>query len=189
MKIKIGILIILIAVIGFFVWQNTSQKSNGGDKFVLSVNSWVGFGPFWLAKEKGFFDELGINVDIQTMEDTGQRKIALAKGDIDGLGDTVDLLVLERDENVPAIAVMQIDMSNGADGILATENIKDISDLKGKKIAVLLKRTAVLVEDVSPLANPSWRRRGMLRFSWCARGAAVWPPPLPRFGELVRVSP
>lgn len=133
---KILVLVGIVIIASFATWFYNSQKPTGGDKFVLSVNSWVGFGPFWLAKEKGFFDEQGINVDIQTMEDTGQRKIALAKGDIDGLGDTVDLLVLERDENVPAVAVMQIDASNGADGILATENIKNVANLKGQKIAV-----------------------------------------------------
>ena len=55
---------------------------------------------------------------------------------LSGLGDTVDLLVLERDEDVPAVAVMQIDASNGADGSLATENIKNVSNLKKKKIEV-----------------------------------------------------
>ena len=128
---KILVLVGIVIIASFAMWFYNSQKPTGGDRFVLSVNSWVGFGPFWLAKEKGFFDEQGINVDIQTMEDTGQRKIALVKGDIDGLGDTVDLLVLERDENVPAVAVMQIDASNGADGILATENIKNVANLKG----------------------------------------------------------
>lgn len=135
-NIKIAALIVIVIIAGFASWSYNYQKPRSNEKFVLSVNTWVGFGPFWLAKEKGFFDEQGINVDIQTMEDTGQRKIALVKGDIDGLGDTVDLLVLERDEDVPAVAVMQIDASVGADGILATENIKDVVSLKSQKIAV-----------------------------------------------------
>jgi len=126
-NIKIAALIVIVIIAGFAGWSYNYQKPRSNEKFVLSVNTWVGFGPFWLAKEKGFFDEQGINVDIQTMEDTGQRKIALVKGDIDGLGDTVDLLVLERDEDVPAVAVMQIDASVGADGILVTENIKDVA--------------------------------------------------------------
>lgn len=136
-KIAIGALLVIVVVavvVIYFVKQNPATERV--PKFTLSVNSWVGFGPFWLAQEKGFFKDEGVDVNIVTMEDTAQRKIAMIKGDIDGLGDTVDLLVLERDEKVPAVAVMQIDVSNGADGILVTDDIKTIQDLKGKKIAV-----------------------------------------------------
>ena len=147
MNKKLLIVILLVAIIAIITvvyrQQLTSKNIKTQEvvqkelpKFKLSVNSWVGFGPFWLAKEKNFFKDEGIDVEISTIEDTAQRKIVMAKGDIDGLGDTVDLLVLERDENVPAVAVMQIDLSNGADGILVTDDIKSIQDLKGKKIAV-----------------------------------------------------
>lgn len=105
-------------------------------KFNLSVNSWVGFAPFYLAQEKGIFKEEGVDVNIVLMDDTAQRKAALLKGDVDGLADSVDLLVMERDEKVPAVAVMLNDLSNGADGILVDESIKTVKDLKGKKIAV-----------------------------------------------------
>lgn len=133
-KIIIGILTVLVAAV-VVVLLLQGRQSFEQQKFTLSVNSWVGFGPFWLALEKGFFRDEGVEVKIVTLEDTAQRKAAMLKGDIDGLGDTVDLLVLERDEGVPAVAVMEVDVSNGADGILATDDIKSVQDLKGKKIA------------------------------------------------------
>lgn len=135
-KIIITILLVGIVAMASIVYFSSRQATKTTPKFTLSVNSWVGFGPFWLAQEKGFFKEEDVDVKIVTMEDTAQRKSAMIKGDIDGLGDTVDLLVLERDEKVPAIAVMQIDVSNGADGILVTNDINRVQDLKGKKIAV-----------------------------------------------------
>ena len=102
----------------------------------LSVNSWIGYGPFYLAQEKGFFTDEGLDVSIVTTEGTAERKAAMVANRIDVLGDTVDLLVLSRDEQVPSVAVMELDVSNGADGIIVTDDIKTVADLKGKSIAV-----------------------------------------------------
>lgn len=137
-KIFAAIVIVAVVALAAFAFslrqKQTSPKQT--EKFNLSVNTWVGFGPYWLAQEKGFFKDEGVDVNISVVDDSAQRKAIMVKGDIDGLGDTVDLLVLERDEKVPAVAVQQIDVSNGADGILATDDIKTVQDLKGKKIAV-----------------------------------------------------
>jgi NitT/TauT family transport system substrate-binding protein len=168
-KLIIAILFLAVAAVIIIVFKQQAASNNRKSqevsqkelpKFKLSVNSWVGFGPFWLAKEKNFFEGEGVDVEISTIEDTAQRKSAMIKGDIDGLGDTVDLLVMERDEKVPAVAVMQIDLSSGADGILVTDDIKSVKDLKGKKIAVqrnfvsesflnyVLKKNGLLPNDV-----------------------------------------
>jgi NitT/TauT family transport system substrate-binding protein len=104
--------------------------------FRLNVDTWVGYAPFWLGIDKGLFDEQGVTVQITTMPDVGQRKTSMIKGVTDGIAETVDMLVLDREERVPSIAVMQLDVSNGADGILATNNIRTVEDLRGKRIAV-----------------------------------------------------
>lgn len=126
------ILILLGVTFGVVALRNGEEDSS----FTLSVNSWVGFAPFWLAQEKGFYEDEGVIVKIVTIDDTAQRKAAMIRGSIDGLGDTVDLLVLSRAQEVPSVAVMQIDVSNGADGILVTENINSVSDLEGQTVAV-----------------------------------------------------
>ncbi len=128
-----GILLLLIINKANNVFDNDLKNKN---RFVLGVNTWVGFAPFYLAKEKGFFEEEGLEVDIIVIEDVAQRKIAMIRGDIDGLGDTVDLLVLSRFQNIPSIAVMQIDVSDGADGIVVSKDISTIQDLKHTPIAV-----------------------------------------------------
>lgn len=136
--LSVIIVIVIIALIGAGIWflsARNKSKTTEIPKFNLSINTWVGFGPFYLAKEKGFFNDEGIDVNITVMEDAAQRKSAMINGSVDGLGDTVDLLVLSRDEGVPSVSVVQIDESNGADGILTTNNINSVKDLKGKKIA------------------------------------------------------
>jgi NitT/TauT family transport system substrate-binding protein len=134
-KIIVGI-ILTIAVVGGVSYYHLNQKSKTDlPIFTLSVNTWVGFGPFYLAQEKGFFADERVEVDIRTIEDVAQKKSAIKQGRVDGLGDTIDSFVLAVDEDVPVTAVAQLDISNGADGILTIEGINTIRDLKGKKIA------------------------------------------------------
>src|SRR5437660_5294221 len=132
---------LVVLVLGaFFVggWLLLAKKNrrSGAPGFVLNVDTWVGYAPFWLAKDKGFFQEGGLDLNIVTMPDVGQRKASMLTGSSDGIAETVDMLVLDREEKVPSIAVMVIDFSNGADGILATDQVKSIQDLRGKRIAV-----------------------------------------------------
>ena len=140
----LSLIVIIAAVAATFAWSKQIHKSNPQvlgiqktqSKLRLGVNTWVGYGPFWLAQDKGFFKDEGMEVEISVIEDSAQRKAAVLNKNIDALGDTVDLLVLARDQKIPSVAVMQIDISNGADGILAGPGINTIEDLKGKKIAV-----------------------------------------------------
>lgn len=135
--ILLGIILVSL-IVGSVVFLSRQNKSNSSGlvQFNLSVNTWVGYGPMYLAKEKGFFADEGVDVNIAVLEDTAQRKAAMINGTVDGLGDTVDLLVLSRDESVPSVTVLEVDESDGADGILATSDIKTVQNLKGKKIAV-----------------------------------------------------
>ena len=58
----------------------------------LGVSTWVGFGPFYIAKEKGFFDEEGVAVDLITIDEQKVRFAELAAGNLDGLATTVDTM-------------------------------------------------------------------------------------------------
>lgn len=135
-KWLLGLLIVALLVAGGITLSRNKSTSTGMTTFRLATNTWVGYGPLYLAQEKGYFSEENIDVSIIVMEDVSQRKAALVKGDVDGVGDTIDSLVLARDQQVLGKAVLELDVSNGADGILVTDSIKSVQDLKGKKIAV-----------------------------------------------------
>jgi len=165
---SLGIILIGFIVGGvYFLYHKNNKGSEGLDQFNLSVNTWVGYGPLYLAQEKGFFKDEGVNVNITILEDTAQRKAAMMNGTVDGLGDTVDLLVLSRDEGVPSVTVLQVDESNGADGIVTTNDIKTVQGLKGKKIAVqknfvgesflmyVLKKNGMSLSDVNEVDTES----------------------------------
>jgi NitT/TauT family transport system substrate-binding protein len=135
-----GVVAILMVLVIFVITKNSSAPGGvstvQNPKFRMSFVTWVGYAPFWLAQDKGFFKDEGVNVDINIIEDTAQYRAALKSGSLDGIGDTADSTVLARSQGVPAVIVGQVDFSDGADGIVAIDSIKSVKDLKGKTIAV-----------------------------------------------------
>ena len=39
----------------------------------LAHSTWVGYGPFYIARDKGFFKDEGVDVELTIMEDTPIR--------------------------------------------------------------------------------------------------------------------
>ncbi len=102
----------------------------------IGFNTWVGYGPFYIAQEKGFFSKHSLNVDLQRIEGTGDRRSALIAGRLEGMGSTVDDLVIGAAQGVEAKMVLALDESAGADGILTEVGVEDVKDFQGKTIAV-----------------------------------------------------
>lgn len=102
--------------------------------FKINVDTWIGYAPLYLAQEKGFFDD--IDVQIVTTPDVAQRKLILERGENQAIAETVDQLVLDHSQGIHSVAVTGMDFSNGADGIVAVDSVKTIQDLKGKNVLV-----------------------------------------------------
>jgi NitT/TauT family transport system substrate-binding protein len=104
--------------------------------FRIAFNTWIGYSPLVIAKEKGFLKEAGIDANISILEGIGEKNSALIRGDIDGVGHTADSAVTSVASGVDGQIVYVFDRSLGADGILAKKRIRTISDLKGQKVAL-----------------------------------------------------
>lgn len=130
--------IITLVVIGLLISGLAASKRSAkqGATFDILTNTWVGIGPLYLAQEKGFYEEEGLKVNVVINEDVAARKAALTSGRVESILDTVDSVVLERAENVPAVVALTGAESRGADGILVKNTIKSVSDLKGKEVFV-----------------------------------------------------
>lgn len=137
-KFWVGILIILVAVFGFVVWYSTSQKTESpttGQPLKIGLNPWIGHGQYYIAKEKGFFEKEKVNVELINFDDNATGKQLINTSKIDAISFTPETIVVLNDAGVKIKAVAITDTSKGADGIVASKEIKDISDLKGKKVA------------------------------------------------------
>lgn len=102
----------------------------------VSVNSWVGFGPLFVAKKEGLFQKHGLDVDIVKIESSSDRRAALAADRIDILGSTLDDLAVGLSQGVEGRAFACADFSNGGDGILGHGAIDNLSKLVSEPIAV-----------------------------------------------------
>jgi NitT/TauT family transport system substrate-binding protein len=102
----------------------------------IRYSVWVGYGPLFIAKEKGYFKEEKVDVDLVNIEDPKEGFAALAAGRIHGVVSTVDTMVLYLKTGKEYQYVLALDDSAGGDGIVARKEIKTVKDLKGKKVAV-----------------------------------------------------
>lgn len=126
----------LSLVLGICLFVSLScQKSTQTDTLRITVNSWVGFGPLYVAKEHGIFQKHGLNVEIFKLENAPDRRAALLSDRVDILGSTLDDLAVTISQGVDAVAFACADFSNGADGIIAANGISSLDKLIEVSIA------------------------------------------------------
>ena len=111
------------------------QKKETAPTYRIGLGPWVGFGPFYLAEQKGYFKDAGIQVDLIVLTGLSERNSALKSGRVDGLAAPVDYFVLSAGNNLTTTIVMAVDESVGGDGIVANNSIQNIHDLIGKRVA------------------------------------------------------
>ncbi len=102
----------------------------------IACSTWVGYGPLYLARDKGFFYDNGVEVELISIEDRKESNIALASGVIDALATVIDQEVLLYAEGIDLKCFLALDESYGGDGIIAESSIKSIADLKGSTIGL-----------------------------------------------------
>jgi len=106
------------------------------DTVKIAHSTWVGYGPLYIARDKGMFKQNGVDVDLIVMEDPKERFPTLMADKIQMIASTVDTALLYLKKPNDFQYVVAIGDSNGGDGIVAIKDIKTIADLKGKKVAV-----------------------------------------------------
>ncbi len=126
--------LIFLSVI-FLLIGCQAQRTDSDEPLRIGLVTWIGYGPFYVAQEKGFFSENGVEVEFERIEGDAARRAAIASGDLDGSALTLDVVVVLRSQNIPVKAVMAIDASLGGDGIIVTDDIRSVEDLKGRQVA------------------------------------------------------
>jgi NitT/TauT family transport system substrate-binding protein len=127
------LLVVAATLLGSSACQRKIEQPPAEAPLKLTVNSWVGWGPLFIAREKGYFD--GLKLDIAFTEDAGARRSAMIAGQVDGYASSVDNLAIDATFGVSGKTVMCFDESAGADGIVSRKNIT-WANIKGRKVAV-----------------------------------------------------
>lgn len=100
----------------------------------VGVNTWVGFDPLVLARDNHLIDSGQVKVvELATSSETLRH---FRNGLLDAAGLTLDEALRLADEDIDIRVVAVLDASNGADVVLADPAIRDLSQLRGRRIAV-----------------------------------------------------
>lgn len=178
---------ILVVITLLLLFLNGCKTDTSTHKYQIGLGPWVGFGPLYLAKEKGYFKEEGIDVDLIVLTGIAERNSALKSGKLDGLAAPVDYFVLSSGNGVDTRIVMAIDESVGGDGIVVKKSIKQFSDLRGKKIAfqrglpsefflrALLKQNGIRLEELKYI-DMETAQGGAAFITGQVDAAVLWEP-------------
>jgi NitT/TauT family transport system substrate-binding protein len=100
----------------------------------IAVSPWVGYGPLYVAKDKGFFGDLVVQINI--VKDLDKRISQLMGGYAQIVAVPVDAMVAKSRRELGLRAFMVIDESAGGDGVVARKGIGRLEDLSGKRVAL-----------------------------------------------------
>jgi NitT/TauT family transport system substrate-binding protein len=182
---KFGVLIIAFVLLISTSSCNWGNKTAQKQKITIGMVTFPGYAPLYLAKEKGFFGDL--DVELVRIEAVGDLRAALSSGKIDMYASTYDIFQANQGADVPGIGFMLIDESHGADGIVAAKGINSISDLKGKKLAgepglppyfllqYLLNKENLSMKDIS-FSDIATQDAGAAFTSGSVDAAAIYEP-------------
>ena len=130
----------------------------------IGTNVWQGYGPLYLADEKGYYGDSPIR--MVEYASTTQVLQAFRNGAIEGAALTLDEAI-QLAQDVPDIGIVLVmDFSNGADALLARPGIDSIAALRGKRVGIentalgaymatrALQQAGLTQEDIIPV--PVW---------------------------------
>lgn len=172
----------------FVVFRGGCNPSQQLPVVRINIVTWPGYGPIYVAKEKGFFREEGVNVDCQIQENTQARHAALVAGQIDLIGITLESVILANAEGIPMQVVGISDISDGSDGIIAKPEIKTIAGLKGKRVAFPegqpshlfllyhLDKAGLTARNITPVYTDDAGKAGELFAAGQVDAAVTWEP-------------
>ncbi len=190
---KWGVAVVLIAILVATIplgWQARPARA-AAETLHLGYSTWVGYGPLFLARDKRFFDEAGVNVELTNVEDPKLRFAALAAGKLDGLVTTLDTMSLYWKPSFQIQAVLGLDDSKGGDGIVSKDSIRTVKELRGKRVAVnrgsvsdfflnvLLQRNGMTVKELN-IVNMRQDDAGAAFMGGKVDAAVTWEPWLSR---------
>jgi NitT/TauT family transport system substrate-binding protein len=99
----------------------------------VSSSPWPGYEPLYLARDLGYLNPKQVNLFELPSADINMESFRNRSADLSTL--TLDEALELMHDGVKLRIVLVMDVSNGADAVLARPEIRSLPDLKGKRIA------------------------------------------------------
>lgn len=147
--------VMALLVIGFTIGLLTPAHTvvAGDTKVKIGVQPWLGYGPWWIAEQKGYFKKHGLDVEVVNFTWDADMGAAVASGNVQVIAAATNFLVAVLNQNIDLQGFLVLDASYEADAVLAPEAITSITDLKGKKVAYEAGATSDLLINYALKAN------------------------------------
>ena len=135
--------------------------------FQMGTEPWLGYGPWWIAKEKDFFGKEGVTTTVTNFDADDQINAALVSGQIQGANIATHTALRLISSGTPITIVLLLDQSNSADAMIAGPGVTSVADLKGKKVAyeegttsdILLRyalsQNSMVITDITKVPTPA----------------------------------
>jgi NitT/TauT family transport system substrate-binding protein len=137
LRISVGLVAAALAVL--LPLGRSPSAAPVGKVYKVGFNAWIGSIAFFVARDKGFFKDEGLDVQAKSFSAPGDGLTPLLTGDLDAHLSTADSVLTVLDKAPGQLKVVYLtDTSAGADAVLATKEITDIKAMKGKKVAATL---------------------------------------------------
>lgn len=101
----------------------------------IGYSDWPGFTIFEVAKQKGWFKEAGVEVDLIWFDYLPSLD-AFAAGKIDGVTVVATDAMVNGANGAKSKIICLLDYSDGSDMIIGAPGVTSIKDLKGKKVGL-----------------------------------------------------
>ena len=168
-----------------------SVPAAGAEDVTMAFCTWTGYAPMFIAKELGYFEDAGINMNIEIIEDESTYAALLTQGSVQFLATAQDPNIKMFANGAPSRYVLAMDASCGADGLVTTEDIKSLDDLKGKTLALdtaassyyffltaLEDASSLKEEDITLAEMSDTTEAGRAFMSGQVDAAIMWEPEL-----------
>ncbi|MGI2258251.1 ABC transporter substrate-binding protein [Shewanella sp. GXUN23E] len=101
----------------------------------VAINPWPGYELLYLAEQRGYFDKLGLDLDLIEVATLADAQRAYLSNRVDGFTSTlIEVVQVGALGGKPAKVILAADYSNGSDVIIASREYDSLAALKGKRI-------------------------------------------------------
>jgi NitT/TauT family transport system substrate-binding protein len=134
------VIICLLGLAGMLAPAHAAERSHASRPALVSISMgtepWIGYGPWFIAKAKGYFAKEGLNVNLIVFQQDADLNSALAadRTQVANIA-THTSIKLILNNHLAITPVLILDDSEGADAMLGSASIHSLQDLRGKTVA------------------------------------------------------
>lgn len=103
-------------------------------KLVIGAETWPGYLALFVARDKGYYREEGLDVEIKRYITLSELSADYVAGKVHGRANLTLDAVKEHLDGMNHLAVLGIDFSSGSDAIAARGNIRSVRDFAGRRV-------------------------------------------------------